>query len=219
MQSHAKLLWCPVDIPKFPYSDFNPSLEVKEFFAWKYKKIIESKRGSSTISEINPIVCKEYPDLIDWINLFPFKTIRKINLHTQIKECQSHLDFGYQQVIKKGYDKKLYNNNFINEPCGYRTLILGSRTNMQYIIYNSEKVYTTMPDDTDTFLLRNTETIHGVDEEPGRTILYMHFEIDTDKNKKLIQSSLEKYSNYAIYGTEEVYNVDIKNWNKSVGLE
>ena len=140
MQSHAKLLWCPVDIPKFPYSDFNPSLEVKEFFAWKYKKLIRSKRGSSTISEINPIVCKEYPDLIDWINLFPFKTIRKINLHTQIKECQSHLDFGYQQVIKKGYDKKL------------------------------------------------------------------------------IQSSLKKYSDYAIYGTEEIYNADIKHWNESVGL-
>ena len=40
----------------------------------------------------------------------------------------------------------------------------------------------------------------GVDAEPGRKLLYMHFEIDTSANEKLIQSSLEKYSDYAIYG-------------------
>ena len=198
--SEKKLIWCPIDIPKFPYPDFDLPSSSTRWAYWDFKKITKKESKSNyAISEIESIIYEEYPDLIEWINLFPFKTIRNIKVNTQIEDCGTHIDFRYERC-KTDADKELWNNNSINEPCGYRTLISGSKTNMQYAIHNGEKIYTTIPDDTDTFVLNSTTLLHGVDAEPGRKLLYMHFEIDTSANEKLIQSSLEKYSDYAIYG-------------------
>ena len=198
--SEKKLIWCPIDIPKFPYPDFDLPVTPKRFAYWDFKKITKKESKSNyAISEIESIIYEEYPDLIEWINLFPFKTIRNIKINAQIEDCPTHIDFRYENC-KTDASKELWNNNSINEPCGYRTLISGSKTNMQYAIHNGEKIYTTIPDDTDTFVLKSTTLPHGVDAEPGRKLLYMHFEIDTSANEKLIQSSLEKYSDYAIYG-------------------
>ena len=198
MKSEKKLIWCPIDIPKFPYPDFDLPSSSTRWAYWDFKKIAK-KDSNYAIAEIESIIYEEYPDLIEWINLFPFKTIRNIKVNTQIEDCGTHIDFRYKRC-KTDADKELWNNNSINEPCGYRTLISGSKTNMQYAIHNGEKIYTTIPDDTDTFVLNSTTLLHGVDAEPGRKLIYMHFEIDTSANEKLIQSSLEKYSDYAIYG-------------------
>ena len=205
--SEKKLIWCPIDIPKFPYPDFDLPTSSTRWQFWDFKKITKSVESNddpdhliqNAIAEIESIIYEEYPDLIEWINLFPFKTIRNIKFNTQIEDCLAHIDFSYENC-KTDADKELWNNNSINEPCGYRTLISGSKTNMQYAIHNGEKIYTTIPDDTDTFVLNSTTLLHGVDAEPGRKLIYMHFEIDTSANEKLIQSSLEKYSDYAIYG-------------------
>ncbi len=203
--SEKKLIWCPIDIPKFPYPDFDLPGGSTRWAYWDFKKITKSVESNLdysnpgyAIAEIKSIIYEEYPDLIEWINLFPFKTIRNIKFNTQIEDCLAHIDFSYENC-KTDADKELWNNNSINEPCGYRTLISGSKTNMQYAIHNDEKIYTTIPDDTDTFVLNSTTLLHGVDAEPGRKLIYMHFEIDTSANEKLIQSSLEKYSDYAIY--------------------
>ena len=198
MKSEKKLIWCPIDIPKFPYPDFDLPSSSTRWAYWDFKKITK-KESKYAIAEIESIIYEEYPDLIEWFNLFPFKTIRNIKFNTQIEDCLPHIDFRYE-TCKTDASKELWNNNSINEPCGYRTLISGSKTNMQYAIHNGEKIYTTIPDDTDTFVLNSTTLLHGVDAEPGRKLLYMHFEIDTSANEKLIQSSLEKYSDYAIYG-------------------
>ena len=200
MKSEKKLIWCPIDIPKFPYPDFDLPSSFTRWAYWDFKKITKQEgRFNYAISEIESIIYEEYPDLIEWINLFPFKTIRLIKFNIQIEDCPTHIDFRYENC-KTDADKELWNNNSINEPCGYRTLISGSKTNMQYAIHNGEKIYTTIPDDTDTFILNSTTLLHGVDAEPGRKLIYMHFEIDTSTNEKVIQSSLEKYSDYAIYG-------------------
>ena len=195
---YNNLLWCPIDVPKFPYSNFDIPTSSTRWAYWDFKKITTRSENPYDISEINSYIYEEYPNLIDWINLFPYKSIRNIKFNTQINTCEPHIDFNIKKLKDKNSKQLFYNNN-INEPSGYRALLSGSKTNKQYIMYNDEKIYTTIPEDTDTFVHNNTSLMHGVDDEPGRKLLYMHFEIDPNQHQKLLQISLEKYKDYAIY--------------------
>jgi hypothetical protein len=41
--------------------------------------------------------------------------------------------------------------------------------------------------------------MHGVDADDDRWTIFTHFEIDDDLHKILLNKSLQKYSNFAIY--------------------
>lgn len=188
-----KLLWCPIDIPKFPIKDFNLNTTT-EWADWKFLKITEKRPSPYDISKISSNISELYPSFISWINLFPYKTIRNIKYNIQTNSVRPHIDF-----TNPSRDMELYNNNAENEPCGYRVLIAGKRTNSLYIMNNGIKVHTIMPDDTDVYVLGHTSTLHGVEHEEGRVTMFLHFETDTDKHQELLGRSIEKYSKYAIF--------------------
>ncbi len=186
------LIWCPIDLPKCP--EF-PNLNATTFWHfWNFMKITESSQTAYGISFIKNDVLLQYPNLVQWFRMFPYKTIRNIKLNQQVKEVKPHIDF-----TKPELDPHLYNNNQQNEPCGYRVLLRGGRKNKLYVVNKDVKIYCEMPDDTDVYVLGHTSTMHGVDQDEDRLTFFLHFEIDPERHQSLIEKSLVKYSKYAIY--------------------
>lgn len=191
------ILWCPIDIPKFPV--FKESIEANaEWIAWKFKRITEKRNTAYDVTDFTKEVQDSMPELVSWINNFPYKTIRNIKINYQIDTVPLHIDF-----TRPDDEPDLYKNNIENEPCGYRVLIQGKRSNALYIEHNGSKLYTTLPDETDTYVLGHTLMPHGVDYEPGRNTMFMHFEIDKEKHHELLFRSYEKYKQYAILSSNK----------------
>lgn len=51
---------------------------------------------------------------------------------------------------------------------------------------------------TNTYIMNYTTGIHGVEEDPGRSILFLQFNINTIKHKKIVKNSVTKYNDYAV---------------------
>lgn len=189
------ILWCPIDIPKFPIKNFNPTTE-SDWADWQFLKLTKRKNSPYDVSEISQDTRHKFPELVDWLNYFPYKNIRNIKFNIQKTFVTDHTDFDHPDQ-----NIELYKNNFDNEPCGYRIIIAGKRNNSMYVVNNGKKIYTELPEETDTYVLGHTTTIHGVDFEPGRRTMFLHFEIDPDKNIALLEKSFDKYGKYAILKT------------------
>ena len=62
--SEKKLIWCPVDIPKFPYPDFDLPTSSTRWQFWDFKKITKSVESNddpdhliqNAIAEIKSII-------------------------------------------------------------------------------------------------------------------------------------------------------------------
>lgn len=185
------ILWCPIDLPKcpvIPYADF----DFKWYF-WEVSKLTVNHSNPYEITDFTNHIKSSYPELIEWFKLFPYKNIRNIKLNHQISKVKEHIDF-----TKPELDPLLHKNNSVNEPCGYRIILSGSRKNKLFVIHNEEKIYCDMPIDTDVYVLGHTSTMHGVEDDENRWTIFTHFEIDGVKHKELLQKSLTKYSEYAI---------------------
>lgn len=187
----SNILWMPIDIPKCP---IHPT--VSNGFIWGYwevNKLTQQRTNPYDASDWTDETKEKYPEFVEWFNYFPYKNLRNIKVNRQVKPVDPHIDFNRPEL-----HPELYHNNNENEPCGYRILIKGTRTKGIYIMRGEEKIYCTIPDDTDTYVLGHTTTLHGVDDDEERITIFTHFEIDAEKNRALLQKSFEKYSSYAI---------------------
>jgi hypothetical protein len=189
---YNNLLWLPIDIPKFPYPNMELAQDTSWAF-WNFTKMVEGDSPYET-TVLKQEILDAYPKLLEWFQYFPYKTIRNIKWNTQVGEVRSHIDF-----TKPVNNPDLFKNNSENEPCGYRILIRGSRTNKLFVMRDDEKVYVDIPEDTDVYVLRHTDGLHGVDADEDRTTIFTHFEIDPIRHRLLIEKSLEKYNNYAVW--------------------
>lgn len=185
------ILWCPIDLPKCPVI---PQLATQtQWYFWEFAKLTINHSNPYDVTDFTDEIKNEYPDLVEWFKLFPYTNIRNIKMNHQVAEVRKHIDF-----TKPDLDLNLYKNNADNEPCGYGVLLKGSRKNKLYVLHGNERIYCNMPEDTDVYVLNSTSGWHGVDHDDDRWLFYLHFEIDAQKHKELLEKSLQKYSDYAI---------------------
>ena len=190
----SKILWMPIDIPKFPIKNFylDPTYD---WTAWNYHKITEQTQHKYDVSNIKDDILVKFPELISWINLFPFSSICNIKFNVQKDDVPPHVDFATPEE-----GNELYLNNSLNEPCGYRVVIKGQRSNNIYIMSSRGKEYVTLPDSTDVYVLGQTTCLHGVESEPGRQTMYLQFYIDPVKHLEILERSYNKYKEFVISG-------------------
>jgi hypothetical protein len=191
----SKLLWCPIDLPKFP-SRLSVKTE-KNWRFWNFVNLTERLEGSAyQRTKIREDIANEYPELIEWLSLFPIKSIRNFKFNIQTSAVVTHLDFSRRED-----DEDLYLNNNENEPCGYRILLKGQRENCLYMSdgRHGKKIYCTMPEETDVYVLRHTDGWHGTEEDQDRQTMFLHIEVDPAKHQELLKRSLDKYGKYAVY--------------------
>jgi hypothetical protein len=187
------LLWLPIDLPKFPIQEFNLTPDTNWAY-WKFKKLTEPTEKLYQETQISKDILNEYPELVSWFSLFPIKNIRNVKFNIQNDIVEEHIDFTNPDA-----DPILYKNNVDNEPCGYRILIKGKRSEGLYVVKDNKKEFVTLPEDTDVYVLGHTCTLHGVEYDPGRISIFTHYEIDSYLHQQLLSKSLLKYSQYAIY--------------------
>jgi hypothetical protein len=189
----SDLLWLPIDIPKFPIENFR----VKSKFRWNFwdvTKLTEDRSSPYERTVLTQEIVSEYPELVEWFSNFPYLSIRNIKFNVQRGAVAKHIDF-----TKPGLEPLLHSNNRLNEPCGYRILLKGSRSNRLYILKDGIKHYVTLPETTDTYVLGHTNALHGVDEDADRLTIFMHFEIDSTRHQRLLAASMKKYAQYAVF--------------------
>jgi hypothetical protein len=186
--------WMPIDIPKFPYPAdvFNPTYDANH--AWKYDRLTTRHDHAYAASQLQPDVIQRFPLLKDWLRHLPYTSVRNIKVNFQHSPVRTHVDFKPNDL-----DPQLYDNNQCNEPCGYRVLLRGSRNQALFLSQGEERIFPIMPDDTDVYVLRQTQTVHGVEDDPGRVVMYIHLEIDPALNHQLLVQSYRKYAQFAIF--------------------
>lgn len=186
------LLWCPIDLPRVPNS-FNECVGEKWLF-WNKTNFTKKQETPYDNTQWSQYALERYPEFIKWFECLPYKSIRNVKFNVQMEAVKSHIDF-----TKPKLKPELFENNVDNEPCGYRILIAGKRSNALYVIDNGNKIYCDMPNDTDVYVLGHTSTLHGVEDDPGRQTIFIHIEIDSEKHSNILRRSIEKYKQYAIW--------------------
>jgi hypothetical protein len=198
------LLWVPADLPLYTDRQMLIDNYIQEFQNPVIAKAFASQPFTETVKDYKKSKFKEsYKDshqsLFNYINQhLPFDDLVNIKIHRQIKEGKAHIDFSSPEK-----NINLYENNNINEPCGYRMVINGVRKDQLYIYKSSgEKLYPVLPETTDWYILGHTNTLHGLQGvDFDRHILFCHAWINKEKHSAIINRSLEKYSEYAIWDT------------------
>ena len=121
------ILYCPIDIPKVPEIHLD-GLQAKNFYHWNFYAITTKKKQYG-YNEILENFAEKNPEFVEWINYLPWSKIVNIKYNYQVSEVEPHIDF-----TSPNDNLKLYNNNFFNEPCGYRCVIKGKRENALYVV-------------------------------------------------------------------------------------
>lgn len=190
----TNLLWCPIALPKFPVDNFLREVEPLVVSQTKWADYWDAADISH---EFLQTLREKYAELDSWFDLLPCKSILKLKLNVQIGPIAIHLDIDRNKWLD---EIETFNKWLSVEPVGYRVLISGAKENTLFTVLNNKKVYPTIPEDTDTYVFHSSSFLHGVEDDPGRKLLYMNLEIDESKHQKLLEDSLNKYRDYAIFG-------------------
>jgi len=190
----TNLLWCPIALPKFPVDNF---LQEIEPLVTPQTKWADYWDAADISHELLQTLREKHVELDSWFNLLPCKSILKLKLNVQIGPVATHLDIDRNKWLD---DIETFNKWLSVEPAGYRVLISGAKENTLFTVLNNKKVYPTIPEDTNTYVFHSSSFLHGVEDDPGRKLVYMNLEIDETKHQKLLEDSLNKYRDYAIFG-------------------
>lgn len=191
-----KLLWIPADLPRFPVTDKLLALtKTEQFSSWEFVRLTEKRASPYDETNWKASTYVDFPEIIEWFECLPIKSLRNVKFNMQHSIVDPHIDFTCPDA-----NAELWKNNSANDPCGYRILIHGNTTNTLYVTDSSGKnIYCNIPLDTNTYILRHSDGVHGVDNDIGRLVIFVHIEIDEAKHSSILASSLVKYGSYAIY--------------------
>ena len=132
-------------------------------------------------------------DIQNFCKQLPINEISLIYYKIQEKVVNVHKD-----TNKKNCDPILYQNLYDNEPAGFHIILSGKKDALS-VFNGTTFVRTNMPETTNSYIMGITNTLHKVDDDPGRLTIFIRGFIDAEKHKIFVSKNLEKYSNYAIY--------------------
>ena len=192
----TKLYYTPIDFynhldKKEILENFNPAVD---WNFWSFEKLTEDSNGKYGANKFKTSALENFPNLCSYILTLPFTDISNVKINFQKQEAVPHIDF-----VSPEQGQELYQNNLDNEPCGYRIVVKGKSDAVKLHIGDSTKTCR-MPNDTSLYVIDSSTIKHSVDEDKDRITVYITGFIDKDKHKQLIENSLLKYKDYAIYG-------------------
>jgi len=221
-------LFIPIDVPTLDInsqiiSDFTPTR------TWAHNvSVAEDQIGNLwEIEEVTEITDKAMDENInlnsthqglqDWIlaNL-PLTSIVQLYIIKSVQDAPLHKDNTYTSTSDgpdkmPSYDSLICSETYqthrlSNEPTGYRILISGGKgngTDTGFKCQDPDTLEThwgTIPADTDVFLIRNYDVLHGVNLEEGETRItaFVSGWLDEAAHANLIAASKTKYADYII---------------------
>lgn len=194
-----KVLYMPVDLPNYEYADelvknftgINPenNNKAKEF---AYQKFTTNAPNYGNSNWINYGSLEKYLE-----SILPIKQLVNIRINHYIKGGGMHCDFLFPDK-----NKKLWDHNNKLEPCGYHMVLEKNKNIKNPCIEksNGDVVWCELPDDTNWYVIRSTETLHGgLNYDPTRYILFTHFWVRESLHSEILERSIGKYKEYIIY--------------------
>jgi hypothetical protein len=131
---------------------------------------------------------QKYRSLVDQL---PFVYITAFAHKIQKTKIGSHYDY-------HGESKLMYNHFHENEPAGYHVVLNGKCDSLK--IYNDKEwVNPILPHVPIAYLLNITSCLHRVKEDNLRKTLYIQGFLNVKKHNELIERSLKRYGDLAIY--------------------
>jgi hypothetical protein len=190
------LLYLPIDLPytidkEEIFSGFDPH---SEFHVWNFEKLTEQVDGKYGRNYLKEKSKKRYPSLCKFIEQLPFDSLSNVKINIQTRATKAHIDF-----TEPENGAELFNNSKANEPCGYRIVIKGA-SDVLKIHRNDSIVTAIMPTNTHAYVINQSSGLHSVAEDPGRITVYTTGFINKEKHDILIEKSLKRFGNYAVYG-------------------
>jgi hypothetical protein len=129
------------------------------------------------------------------IDQLPFSSITLVMHKFQTRPVGAHYDV-YPNHMK--FAPGELDNINENEPCGYRLVIHGSQNVLE--VYDGDQWHCpVLPSMPCCYLIDSTRLRHKVKDDPGRELLYFRGIIDRKKHLDLIDRSMKKYSDMALY--------------------
>ena len=200
-----QLLWIPADMPKLENKNLLIVLYKCEYKNNENAKAFESQQFTIRTENYQSSTFKDeyvfsHKFLINYIREYlPFDQLVNVKIHRPVNKGRTHIDFLYPEK-----NLELFTNNHQSEPCGYRMIINGSRHGQLYIKTNGKKIYPQLPETTDWYIVGSTNAPHGLNnKDSNRFILFCHGYINKKKHHDLLDRSLSKYKNYAIWSENE----------------
>lgn len=134
---------------------------------------------------------QKYRSLLDQ---FPIIDITLFTYKFQKNKVIPHIDF-------QGNHDKEYIHYIKNEPSGYHVVLKGQCDSLE-IFNGKEWVTTILPKTPMAYVLNLTSCLHRVKEDSLRETLYIRGWLDIEKHNRLIERSLKRYGDLAIYSKE-----------------
>jgi hypothetical protein len=229
------LIFSPLDLPDPPEVDMN------EFLSWhsdqkaymlkhNQNRINSTKlyggycwhvswaKWYTTYKTEQPWICdfdKRFPELVEYLELFPFKQAKSISFLNQLSglAVEPHTDpdelWGMRFYLKNKNKEALYfsrtteiNNNQIRTMEDSNGIPLTEKRN--YLDYcKDEKLYAKFPKEQCAWMLNSSRAWHGVDKNStptgSRITCTIMGEYDKDKLFKLLEKSTQIHKEYQIW--------------------
>lgn len=132
--------------------------------------------------------------LVDVLNQLPFDKITMAMHKFQNEPVGEHFDVYPQMKISPEEFKNISDN----EPCGYRIVLKGNNDRLS--VWDGESWVTPiLPSVPCCYLINATKMKHKVSDDPGREIIYLRGIINSERHKELVEKSLRKYGDLAVY--------------------
>jgi hypothetical protein len=136
----------------------------------------------------------EKNNLLPIINQLPYDKITMAMHKFQTTTVEEHFDVYPQMKISAEELQDIKDS----EPCGYRIVIKG-RNDVLEVWNGKEWLCPILPESPCCYLINTTSLKHRVKDDPGREIIYFRGILNKEKHRDLINRSLNRYKDQAIY--------------------
>jgi hypothetical protein len=195
-----QLHWIPVDLPNVDFKqelikDFIPNFVGNTSGEFQSQRLTLETKNYKTTTWLSDLT-ESQKKLKEYIEKFlPFDEIINIRINNPIKIGGMHYD-----LVDKNCNKDLLDHHLRLEPTGYRLILTGGKQGDLVVKINNLPVQVTVPDTTDWYLIGHAITPHRLKKfDENRLIVFCHGWINEKKHKEIMDRSIEKYSQYAIY--------------------
>jgi hypothetical protein len=175
------LLFVPLDItisnnPTFKLGDYHVSARQK---FWSTRTILGKENN--------------YVDYNWLFDQLPFSTVEIFTYKVQLKEVGPHIDHDIKNSTLEKLD--LIKST---EPAGYH-IVLQGKNNSVDLHDGANWVTSLLPNVPSAYVLNIASCLHRVREDLDRTTLYIEGTLDIEKHRLLIERSVKKYKEFAVY--------------------
>ena len=159
-----------------------------------------------------------YPQIVDWVETHvPCDELYYIRIARARSAIPPHIDGNEVNPTHKHHlaiRQETRDYLLEHEPVGYRFQIAGTRDKMYMCAEHDytrdmswqNKTQCYLPEDTDSFVLRNQDQPHGVDEDvEPRLVGFILGKPNAQRHNQLLEKSINKYSEHVIR-KQDVFN-------------